>query len=132
MKLSRHSRWYAAAIAMISMLFMQLAVAAYACPQLGMQAGTGAAMKMAGHTKSCCETPDPAQPSLCHAHGQVGKQSLDKPELPPVQPFVATGLAIPLVPLAFDENPGTAPADGASLLRTTAPPLAIRHCCFRI
>lgn len=137
MKLTRFSRWCAAVIALISMLSMQLAVAAYACPQLAIAAslgqGTTQVMTMAkGHEMSCCEKPDPVQPALCHAHGQAGKQSLDKPEPPPVQPFIAVGLVISL---PFDElrdAGASAPVHLASLARTTAPPLAIRNCCLRI
>jgi hypothetical protein len=131
MRLSRSSRWYAAVVALTSMLFMQLAVAAYACPQLTADA-TGATVSAHHHGMSCCGKPDPAQPALCHAHGQVGKQSLDKPEPPPVQPFSAVGLAIPLPPAGTIDGRASAPADIASLARTTAPPLAIRNCCLRI
>jgi hypothetical protein len=132
MRLTRSSRWYAAVIAMLSMLFMQLAVAAYACPQLAAGAATGATESAHGHHMSCCQQPDPVQPALCHAHGQAGKQSLDKPEPPPVQPFSAVGLAIPLPSVGAVDGRASAPADIASLARTTAPPLAIRHCCLRI
>ena len=135
MRLTRSCRWYAAVIALISMLFMQLAVAAYACPQLKVesQGAQGQIMKIAhGHDMPCCQKPDPEQPALCHAHGDVGKQSLDKPDLPSVPPFNAVGLAIPLFPVAPFDVPASAPVNGVGLARTTAPPLAIRNCCFRI
>jgi len=135
MKLTRFSRWCAAVIALISMLSMQLAVAAYVCPQMAAEAPAAQGQVMAAaqhHEMSCCEKPDPVQPALCHAHGQVGKQSLDKPEPPPVQPFTAVGLVISL-PFADPVGAGTgAPVHIPSLARTTAPPLAIRHCCLRI
>lgn len=72
------------------------------------------------------------QHSLCHAQAQVGKQSLDKPALPDVQPFIAVAL-----PLAFDASPPAynliaALPDPFFLTRITAPPLSIRNCCFRI
>lgn len=137
MKLTRSCRWHAAVIALISMLFMQLAVAAYACPQLTVASpnGQGQAMDMDmvdDHAMSGCEKPDPVQPALCHAHGQAGKQSLDKPEPPPVHPFSAVGLAIPLHTVTTFDLPAGVPIAGVSLSRTTAPPVAIRHCCFRI
>jgi hypothetical protein len=135
MKLTRFSRWCAAVIALISMLSMQLAVAAYVCPQLSVAPanGQGQVMVMAqDHEMSCCEKPDPEQPALCHAHGQVGKQSLDKPEPPPVQPFTAVGLVIALPFADVVAADAGAPAHNVSLARTTAPPLAIRNCCFRI
>ena len=74
------------------------------------------------------------QPALCHAHafGDAAKQSLDKSELPAVQPFVPAGmvLELPVVDAAF--IPTTAPRTTLFLTRATAPPIAIRHCCFRI
>lgn len=135
MRLTRSCRWYAAVIALLSVLFMQLAVAAYACPQLtaASPSGRGQVMEMAhGHEMSCCDKPDPAQPALCHAHGEAGKQSLDKPDLPAVHPFSAVGLAIPLSPVVTLDSAASTPVDGAWLARTTAPPIAIRNCCFRI
>jgi hypothetical protein len=136
MKLTRSCRWHAAVIALISMLFMQLAVAAYACPQLSVSSANEQSRTMTagdtGHDMSGCQKTDSEQPSLCHAHGQVDKQSLDKPESPPVQPFLAAGLGIPLQ-LADDVGITVfSPLNIPSLVRTTAPPLAIRHCCFRI
>jgi len=137
MKLTRYSRWCAAVIALISMLSMQLAVAAYVCPQLAVEPSNGQGQVMAmdqGHEMSCCDEPDPVQPALCHAHAdaQAGKQSLDKPEPPPVQPFTPVGLVISL-PFADMVAAGAgAPVHIASLARTTAPPLAIRNCCLRI
>jgi hypothetical protein len=135
MKLTRFSRWCAAVIALISMLSMQLAVAAYVCPQMAVEPSTGQGQVMAAaqhHEMSCCEKPDPVQPALCHAHGQVGKQSLDKPEPPPVQPFTAVGLVISLPFADMVAADAGAPVYIASLARTTAPPLAIRNCCLRI
>lgn len=138
MKLSRPLRFLAALIALFGMLFMQLAVASYVCP--GMQTGSRndtVAMPesdidqqgMAG-----CEGMDMAQPGLCHAyaHGQAGKQSLDKPDLPPVQPFVPVGLVLALDAVDVAARPRATPPESSLLTRTTAPPLAIRNCCFRI
>jgi len=135
MKLTRFSRWCAAVIALISLLSMQLAVAAYVCPQLSVAPanGQGQVMVMAqDHEMSCCEKPDQEQPALCHAHGQAGKQSLDKPEPPPVQPFTAVGLITSLPFSDMADAGASATVYIASLARTTAPPVAIRNCCLRI
>jgi hypothetical protein len=133
--LTRSSRWFAAAIALFSVLFMQLAVAAYACPQLGTVSGSTQGQTTAAaavHTMSCCEMPDPVQPALCHAHMQADKQLLDKPEPPPAQVFVPVGLALPVHFAAAFGATAFPPLRSPSLARTTAPPLSIRHCCFRI
>ena len=115
MKLPRKYRFLTALIALFGMLFMQLAVASYACP-----------------TMPGCDQLDPAQPALCHAHCQDGKASLDKAEAPVVSPaaVIVSALPAPLAPLAALGLPGAEPA--SFLQRSTAPPISIRHCCFRI
>jgi hypothetical protein len=137
MTFTRRSRVVAAFIALISMLFMQLAVAAYACPELNVAQDDGvmvmAAMDMQDqHMSSSCVEVDKNQPNLCHAHDQVGNQSLDKPPVPPVQPFVAVGLAVPVSPIDITWHPAASPPQISFLERATAPPVAIRNCCFRI
>ena len=132
MKLSGPSRCVAAFIALFSMLFMQLAVAGYACPELNIGlTGKPVAMSADAGSMPGCAGMDAAQPSLCHAHAQAGKQSLDKPELPQVQSFVAA------LTLVFDDiEPAystiAAQPDSVLLTRSSAPPLSIRNCCFRI
>jgi hypothetical protein len=134
--LSRSSRIVAALIALFSMLFMQLAVASYACPALSAAAERTAMaavdnaddQDMAG----CEGRMDASQPGLCHAHSQATKQSLDKAELPHVQPFAAVGPALTLYSIAVADFPATVFPEPGSLTRTTAPPLSIRNCCFRI
>lgn len=134
MRLTRPSRFVAALIALFSMLFMQLAVASYACPGLKMGQATGAvamASDSANQSMADCAGTDVEQPSLCHAHDHAGSQSLDKPDLPQVQPFIAAGLALEVSPLEVFTLPGVT-QDIAPLTRATAPPLSIRNCCFRI
>lgn len=133
MKLSRPSRVVAAFIALISMLFMQFAMASYACPGLELANETvSVSTNMSDHGVSACHGMDIKQLSLCHAHSDAGKQSLDKPELPHVQPFVAIRLARLLSSVDNASSPTTALPTIAQLTRATAPPLAIRNCCFRI
>lgn len=132
---SRQFRFIAALIALCGMLFMQLAVASYACPELQMGPSDAAATKSMGavdQNMPGCQGMDQVQPSLCHAHDQVGSQSLDKPEIPQVQPFLATGLALTLIPLDVASHPAATPPESVWLTRATAPPLSIRNCCFRI
>jgi hypothetical protein len=123
--LSRSSRFVSALIALFSILFMQFAVAAYACPTMTMQHGDDMAM-------SHCAGMDMEQPSLCHAHDQVGDQSLNTPELPQVQPFIATAFTLVFHDIKAIDNSIAAIPTSLLLTRTTAPPVAIRNCCFRI
>jgi hypothetical protein len=79
-----------------------------------------------------CHQSDRQNVSLCHAHAQVGKQSLDKAPTPAVQPFIAAAVQVEvtgldqLMPSSVSVIPSAVPASGA------APPKAILHCCFRI
>jgi hypothetical protein len=130
MSLRRKQRVVAALIALFSMLFMQLAVASYACP--GVQAAMTDAMSDDAAAMPDCEDDGASRSALCHAHCQDGKSSLDKPEVRTVAP--AAGLLSAIVVAADPAPPGRqAGFDSPSLLRrTTAPPISIRHCCFRI
>jgi hypothetical protein len=130
---SRPIRSIAAIIALFSMLFMQLAMASYVCPGMG---EVTIAVSMADNAQNManCHGMDMNQPVLCHAHAhdQAGKQSLDKPELPTVSPFLPAELM-----LTLDVVQETSIQDpvfhGSPLLnRATAPPISIRNCCFRI
>ncbi len=132
MKLSRNRRVLTALLTFLSLLFTQLAVAAYACPAgAGMVAGAPARDARAGNMSHCART-DPAKPGLCHAHCANAQQSADTPAAPPVLPFVATSL-VGVLPTTVATT--TAPERAAAAVlpeRASAPPLSIRHCCFRI
>lgn len=136
MQLSRQSRLVAALVALISLLFMQLAVAAYACPsrQLAQAAELAAMAAQADvhrHMEDC-DGADSDTSAICHAHCQPDVQSLDKPDLPDVSPFVAVALVSTVIAPAFSFQPVAARGADLFLRRITSPPLAIQHCCFRI
>jgi hypothetical protein len=135
MKLSRPTRSVTALIALISMLFTQLAVAGYACPDMKiMHAGESAVMMTddGNQHMSGCIGMDMEQPNLCQAHDQVGTQSLDKPGAPHVSPFMAAALTVVFHDIETASKSIAAQAASVPLTRTTAPPLSIRNCCFRI
>ncbi|MFZ6813412.1 hypothetical protein ACO0K3_03025 [Undibacterium sp. Rencai35W] len=128
MKMSRPSRIIAACIMLWSLLFMQLSLAAYTCP------GSAAmnSIEMTG-----CTGMDKDQPALCHTHAQdpLSKQSLDQPQLPDVPSFFSSGIII-LVNFADEAIVPSSSLNASTslgfLCRSTAPPITIRHCCFRI
>ncbi|UTY59501.1 hypothetical protein [Massilia sp. erpn] len=109
----------------ITLLITQWALASYVCPGLTelMQPKPAA---MAGCTKM-----DMEQPTLCVSFDKVGKQSADRPDLPPVLPFAAQGIVLVLCLLVVGWRGYRQFLVSPSLRRATAPPLAIRHCCFR-
>lgn len=129
---NRRPRLITALFVLVSLLFMQLAVAGYACPAVASKAAEVAAMAEAG--MPCAESMklnmDDAQPNLCQAHCQNGQQTSDKYEVPaPVA--IATVPADFTLPVTVPVLSG-APLQAPHLMRTTAPPVAIRNCCFRL
>jgi hypothetical protein len=127
MKLSRKHRILTTLVALFGMLFMQLAVASYHCPAL--QPPTATAQ---GITLPDCHQPQAANAALCHAHCHDSQPSPDKTEMPAVSPAALIGsvLASAIEPVEPGPSPAVEPA--SMLQRSTAPPLAIRHCCLRI
>ena len=134
MKLPRKYRPLTALIALVGMLFMQLAIASYACPARSTSGETAVTTgdQVPAQSMPCCDQPDPDNVALCQAHCQDAKTSLDKPQVPPVAPaaVIVSAILAPLDPRIPVVVPDGGPR--SSLQRATAPPIAIRHCCFRI
>ena len=136
MKTSARFRFAAVGMALFCMLFMQIAMASYVCPAL-LTSGGGApgAMSMGvGMDMADCANADHAQPTLCHVHadGGAAKLSLDNPELPPVPPFVPAQLTLTVQNIDLASFSAVMPPASLLPTRANAPPIAIRHCCFRI
>jgi hypothetical protein len=134
MKFFHPSRFVAAIVALVSMLFMQLAVAGYVCPEFEEgYAAEAAATVQHGHELSLdCIGTDAEQSNLCQAHGTFGNESVDTQNAAPVPPFIPAvfilALQKPVSPhLSFKSAMASPP-----LTRTIEPALAIQHCCFRI
>lgn len=124
-------------LALVSILFTQLAVAGYLCPSMqiahDMEALAASMAAVDHHDMSGCEGMGTTDQSVtCHEHNQTGNQSLDKPELPNVSPFVAGMLVQTVTHFDRPTQSITPPVTNLLLTRATAPPLAIRNCCFRI
>jgi hypothetical protein len=126
----RRIRQLGAAVALLSLLFMQLALAAYACPNLT-PAQSAPMLDSSGQPMANCPETDRQSPTLCHADTHKLTSALDKPDTPSVMPFVPTGFALPLLwpeARASMSNPPPALLHASG----TSPPIAIRHCCFRL
>jgi len=132
MSCNRRTRLVTALFALLSLLFMQLAVASYVCPGTASKVAEVAAMAEAD--MPCAESMtlamDESQPSLCQAHCQVDQQTADRYELP--SPIAIGALladfTLPAIVPVFSRVPQQPP----HLMRATAPPIAIRNCCFRL
>ena len=131
MKPSLATRIIAVVLAISSMLFMQLALAAYVCP--GISQG-GATMMASSTDMPGCDGMDVEQTALCHAHtqDQSSKQTLDRADLPPVAPFIAGQLVQALVPVPVFSASHYSSYATHYPSPSAAPPIAILHCCFRI
>jgi hypothetical protein len=121
----RSHRILTALIALVSLLFMQLAVAAYACPIQTQEKPVAMAM-------ADCHGMDRMSPSLCQAHAEAGKQSLDKAPTPAVQPFIAAAVLVEVAGLDLLTPPSLGILASSATSSGASPPIAILHCCFRI
>ena len=131
----RRKRLFTVLVALVSLWFMQFAVASYSCPGAASRVAEMAGMTQAG--MPCAEIMalgkqgiDDEQPTLCHAHCKAEQQSADTYQVPAL--VAPPGLALSFAPLSAIAVPRGAPLQAPLLLRTTAPPIAVRHCCFRI
>lgn len=136
MKQSRRSRHITALWVLFSVLFMQLAVAAYACP--GISTGKTPAAQMtasaAHHDMEGCEGMSDADlPTLCFAQSQDGTQSLDKPALPDLSQPVPV-ILVPAIGATdiFRLPDYSRDRDAGTIRYSPSSSLAIQHCCFRI
>jgi hypothetical protein len=127
---ARRHRLITVILALVSLLFMQLAVAGYACPQ---HSGDPSAEQSMAGMPCADEMPaltDSEQPGLCHAHCQSADQTADKAQSPAPAAAIAVGFAYTVEP-ALDSWRHRAPPP-PWLSRATEPPLAVRNCCFRL
>ncbi len=131
---NRQKRFAIVLFALMNLLFMQLAMAGYACPGSVSKADADQTAAMAAAGMPCAETMtismDGDQPSLCAAHCKADQQTADKYQAPslasvdgPTRDYLP-----PRLILASLDPPFQAPL----LARTTVKSVAVRHCCFRL
>lgn len=117
------------------LLFMQLAVAAYACPgAMGTHESSQAMadatmemdMEMAGGS---CMSLDQSDPNRCLQYGQHDSQATGHAPPVPLAVDLPLLMVIPAVELVFE--PALSDVLPEFLARATAPPLSIRFCVFR-
>ena len=108
------------------LLFMQLAVSAYACPNQEIPKGSVSTVMHAPDMGEDCQMLDPASPNLCLQHCQAGSQLPDGSVI-----AIAAPGPIAMLDFAFPPRPALV-FTRALRAHTTAPPLTVRNCCFRI
>jgi hypothetical protein len=111
-----------------AILFAQLAVAAYACPMLTPPQAEVQVSQPTG--ESAPDAPASDSSALCQRHCQDDQQTVnDGAVVAAVIAFVpAFSLPLEVVP----PTPAIQSLAAPSLYDASPPPLAIRHCCFRI
>ena len=82
-------------LAAMALLFAQISVAAYACPDLSKSAGAGAST-MAEQGQQSDAGRDAQHPSLCHEHCKA-QVSVDQVQVVGVPSAMASGLVLPVV-----------------------------------
>ena len=128
--MNRIARKFVSLFSIAALLFAQLAVAAYACP-MQFQGLDNAVATVSASAPDAGEQ-DADSPALCKKHCENEQQNVnDSPQAPAAFSF-ETALTLTL-PLAMQSATlRDAPVATPSLRNATAPPLSIRHCCFRI
>jgi hypothetical protein len=129
MRISRSARRFTAWVAVVALLFMQVAVAAYACPYVtDMRIGESA---MSRDCTTGAGSTD--QSNLCKAHSDAQSQLKgDQLPAPPVAPVAV--VALPLTPFATFDDASESRADSYAQLRLApdgSPPIFVRHVVFR-
>jgi len=118
-----------------AILFAQMAVAAYACPNLATGEGstvaaTASAESMPADCDQMAGMLDPAAPNLCSAHCHNHEQSADHADAPALPPALFAALYWVVAPALAE--PQTQTSETSVLHAALPPPHAILHCCFRI
>jgi hypothetical protein len=114
------------------LLFTQLSVAAYACPQFDNVSPVASNLVIDADMPGCQGMQrDQEAPNLCATHCDDAAQSADTPSAPTVPPFIQAALSVVLI-----QGEGLLPVqvspDRLLHARPGSPPLIIRNCCFRI
>lgn len=127
----RTNRRLIAKLAIALLLFMQFAVAAYACPGVvGAHDSAQTMDQMAMDMEGGCSTLDSAAPNLCLQYGQQDHQATGQAATPaPLLVDLPLLAVVPTVVLVLDPALPDVPPE--FLARSTAPPPAIRFGVFR-
>ncbi|TLY51046.1 MAG: hypothetical protein E6K53_08455 [Gammaproteobacteria bacterium] len=122
----RHRRWIAL-VALLGLLFQQLAMATYICPI----ESDGTATSNAMSAMADCQSPDATDKTRCQQHCQPLAQTSDHASAPTVPPAL---LPATTWSREFHATNIRVLKCGARdvYARATAPPLTIQHCTFQI
>lgn len=126
MRLRHHHRRWIALIALLGLLFQQLAMASYVCP---MDSGRFGSAAMVAPAAPCHACPD-ADKARCQQHCFPQPPTGDHPPMPTVPALLPAATW----QVQSDEHLGSVYCAGDSHVaaRATAPPLTVQHCTFQL
>lgn len=127
MRYPRRIRFFAALVTLVSLLFTQVALAGYDCPQLAAKVGQALSTHDAVRG-DCCVQHDKQSPNLCDAHGRAHAQSPDLSPQPLITPFVPAALFVALSQLDVPQPPSRAAPAAFLDAAGSSPPIPILHC----
>ncbi|MBL0422552.1 hypothetical protein JI739_19555 [Ramlibacter sp. AW1] len=132
MKPGRRYRIFTVIFSLCMLLFAQGVLAGYFCQQAATSVDASAATATATAT-DCTVTmssSDEQDRELCHAHCQSGSQTADsyQPAAPQDVRELSDALTVELAPAERTERSGPQPN---LLRRSSAPSIALQHCCLR-
>jgi hypothetical protein len=118
----RHRSWLSGWLIAV-LLFSQLAMAAYACPQLAPAAADAAMAAMPGCSGDMPVRMDPDQPQLCKAHCEAGQVSVNSQPAAPDAPLAVGAALVGIVDIAdAAQLAASMPAAAADAPPAGAPP----------
>ena len=126
--MNRLTRKLVSLLSIVALVLTQLAVVAYACPMQFQ--GLDDVVESVGAATPDAGGSDADSPALCKKHCENGQQNVnDSSQTLAMCAFeAAPTIALVIQPATMHDAPAATP----SLRNATAPPLSIRHCCFRI
>lgn len=132
--MTRAFRRFIAKLGIATLLFMQLAVAVYACPGVGRSSGASMLMDMAdaaeANPMSDCTAIDPSAPNLCAQHCQNDSQANAQTSAPLT--FAVDLPLLTVLPLVdVFPAPLTLDVSAEFLAHATAPPPPILFGVYR-
>ena len=118
-----------------TILFAQIAVAAYACPVLAKWSAasdpiSSSSVAKPGDCDQMDDMMDATSPNLCSAHCHNHEQSADHAAAPALPPALFVALYWLVAPAITEPLIQTSEANVLHV--ALSPPHAILHCCFRI
>ncbi|MEO5669080.1 MAG: hypothetical protein ABIR26_00185 [Ramlibacter sp.] len=129
---SRRTRFLTVIFSLCAMLLAQAALAGYTCPGADRAAEVAATFEaQMPCAEAMSQAIDEQEPVLCHAHCQAAQQTAEHPQVPTFAGSMEIG-AVLSVETAATPQLVTSLQQEPLLHRATSPPVAVRHCCFRL